>query len=57
VADGRVAASRLESYLKLQDELAFLARQQNERDQLEEKRRSKAMSRAIRARQKQKGKS
>ena len=52
VAEGRVPASRLESYLKLQDELAFLARQQDARDQVEEKRRSKAIS----ARQKQKGK-
>ena len=56
VAEGRVPASRLESYLKLQDELAFLARQQDAREQVDEKRRSKVMSRAIRARQKQKGK-
>jgi hypothetical protein len=56
VAEGRVPASRLESYLKLHDELVFLARQQDAREQLEEKRRSKVMSRAMRARQKQKGK-
>lgn len=55
VAEGRVLASRLESYLKLQDELVFLARQQDERAQLEEKRRSK-VAKATRARQKQKGK-
>jgi ribosome biogenesis GTPase len=40
-ADGRLAADRLESYLKLQDELAQLARQQDERAQLEEKRRAR----------------
>jgi ribosome biogenesis GTPase len=56
VAEGRVAASRLASYLKLQDELALLARQQEARGQIDEKRRLKAMSRAIRARQRQKGK-
>jgi ribosome biogenesis GTPase len=55
VAEGRLAASRLESYLKLQDELASLARRQDVREQLEERRRSKVLSRAIRARQKQKG--
>jgi ribosome biogenesis GTPase len=46
-ADGTLTAGRLESYLKLQDELAFLARQQDERAQLEEKRRSKIMGKAL----------
>jgi ribosome biogenesis GTPase len=55
VADGRLAASRLESYLKLQDELAFLARQQDERAQLEEKRRAKIGGKALKTRLKQKG--
>ena len=31
VAEGRIAADRLESYLKVQNELADLARQQEER--------------------------
>lgn len=47
VADGRLAPERLESYLKLQDELAHLARQQDERAQLDEKRRSKIMGKAM----------
>lgn len=46
-ADGRLAPERLESYLKLQDELAHLARQQDERAQLDEKRRSKIMGKAM----------
>ena len=41
VAEGRVPNERLESYLKLQDELAELARQQEEKMMLEEKRRSR----------------
>jgi ribosome biogenesis GTPase len=41
VAEGRVPGERLESYLKLQDELAGLARQQEEKAMLEEKRRSR----------------
>ena len=41
IAEGRVAPGRLESYLKLQDELLVLARQQEERAQLDEKRRSR----------------
>ncbi len=55
VADGRLAASRLESYLKLQDELAHLATQQDERARLEEKRQSKVGSKALRARLREKG--
>jgi ribosome biogenesis GTPase len=48
VADGRLAADRLNSYLKLQDELAYLARQQDERAQLEIKRRGKIGAKALR---------
>ena len=48
VVEGRVSADRLASYLKLQDELAYLARQQDERAQLEEKRRGKIGSKALR---------
>ena len=40
VADGQLASSRLESYLKLRDELTELASKQDERAELEEKRRS-----------------
>ena len=55
VANGRLAASRLESYLKLQDELAHLATQQDERARLEEKRQSKVLNKALRARLREKG--
>ena len=48
VAEGAVPASRLESYLALQGELAFLERAQDQRAQLEEKRRSKVMGKALR---------
>jgi ribosome biogenesis GTPase len=48
-AEGRLAPGRLESYLALQDELAHLARQQDERAQLEDKRRAKVRGKAIRA--------
>src|SRR5688572_20068832 len=48
VAEGRLAPDRLESYLKLQDELAFLERQQDERALLEEKRRGKLGAKAVR---------
>ncbi len=47
VVEGRVPAARLASYLKLQDELGYLARQQDERAQLEEKRRNKIMGKAL----------
>jgi ribosome biogenesis GTPase / thiamine phosphate phosphatase len=47
VEEGRLPAARLESYLKLQDELGYLARQQDERAELEEKRRSKIMGKAL----------
>jgi ribosome biogenesis GTPase len=55
VAGGRVAAARLESYQKLQDELAHLAAQQDERARLEEKRQAKLGSKALRARLREKG--
>src|SRR5262245_46606062 len=48
---GDLPAGRLESYLKLQDELAFLARQQDERAQIEEKRRGRIGAKAMRAHQ------
>jgi ribosome biogenesis GTPase len=47
VLEGRLPAARLESYLKLDDELRYLARQQDERAQLEAKRRSKIMGKAL----------
>jgi ribosome biogenesis GTPase len=47
VGEGRLSQARLDSYLKLQDELAYLARQQDERAQLEEKRRSRIMGKAL----------
>ena len=52
VAEGRIDAARLESYLRLQDELAFLARQQDERAQLDEKRRSRKTTTSRRPRRK-----
>jgi ribosome biogenesis GTPase len=55
VADGRLSAGRLESYHKLQAELAHLAAQQDERARLEEKRQSKVLNRALRARLREKG--
>jgi ribosome biogenesis GTPase len=55
VSDGRLSADRLESYLKLQDELAYLARQQDERAQIEEKRRGKIGAKALRQYLKAKG--
>lgn len=48
VAEGHLTTARLDSYLKLQDEVASLVRQQDERAALEEKRRSKASSRTAR---------
>lgn len=48
VAEGRVAPDRLESYHRLQDELAVLARQQDQRAQIEDKRRAKVMNKALR---------
>lgn len=45
-AEGGLSADRLESYLKLQGELAHLARQQDEKALLDEKRRSKVITKA-----------
>jgi ribosome biogenesis GTPase len=45
-ADGRLASDRLESYHKLQGEIAYLDRQQDERAQIEGKRRSKVITKA-----------
>jgi hypothetical protein len=52
VAEGRVVAARLESYLRLQDELVLLARQQDERALLDEKRRARKPTTARRPRRK-----
>jgi ribosome biogenesis GTPase / thiamine phosphate phosphatase len=52
---GTLPSVRLESYLKLQDELAFLERQQDERALLEEKRRGKLGAKAVRQALKLKG--
>ena len=48
VQDGRLAADRLASYHKLQDEMAFLARQQDERAQQDHKRRWKTITKSYR---------
>ena len=47
VEEGRLTADRLDSYLTLQRELAHLARQQDERLQIDEKRRAKVMGKAL----------
>jgi ribosome biogenesis GTPase len=47
IAAGQVTAARLESYLKLQDELKGLAKQQDERAELDEKRRSRSRRRLL----------
>jgi ribosome biogenesis GTPase len=47
VEEGTIPASRLESYLALQDELAVLERAQDQRAQQEEKRRAKIMGKAM----------
>jgi ribosome biogenesis GTPase len=56
VEEGHLPAQRLESYLKLQAELAHLATQQDERARLEEKRQGKIGAKALRARLRDKGK-
>jgi ribosome biogenesis GTPase / thiamine phosphate phosphatase len=48
VGEGRLAADRLESYLKLQEELASLARQQDEKAMLERKRQGRRSSKVQR---------
>ncbi len=55
VADGRLAAGRLESYHKLQDEQAYQARMQDQRAQIEEKRRWKILTKAANKHMKEKG--
>lgn len=47
VEGGTLPVARLDSFLKLQDELAFVARQQDERARLDEKRRGRIMSKAL----------
>ena len=54
VADGDLPQDRLDSYLKLKDEMAYLARQQDERAQHEVKRRSRVMGKALKAHPKSK---
>jgi ribosome biogenesis GTPase len=54
VEEGRLAADRLESYLKLQEELLFLAKQQDERALLERKRQGRIGAKALRTRLKDK---
>jgi len=46
VESGQLEPGRLESYHKLQTEIAYLERQQDERSQIEEKRRSKVITKA-----------
>jgi ribosome biogenesis GTPase / thiamine phosphate phosphatase len=48
VDEGLIPPDRLASYLQLQDELAYLARQQDERAQIEEKRKGKIGAKALR---------
>jgi ribosome biogenesis GTPase len=48
VAAGELSAERLTSYLALQDELTHLARQQDQRAQLDEKRRGRIGAKALR---------
>ena len=48
VAAGGLAPERLESYLKLQDELAHLARQQDQRAEIDHKRQMKTLTKAAR---------
>ena len=47
VESGDLPAARLASFLKLQDELAHVAQQQDQRAQLEEKRRARIMGKAL----------
>ena len=48
VGEGRLGADRLDSYLKLQDELVFLEKQQDERALIDEKRRGRIGAKALR---------
>lgn len=56
IAEGKLPAARLESYLTLQAELAHLATQQDERARLEAKRQGRVGAKALRSRLKDKGK-
>jgi ribosome biogenesis GTPase len=49
VDEGQLPAARLASYLKLQDELSHLARQQDERAKIEQKRRGRIGAKALRS--------
>lgn len=55
VADGRLAASRLDSYLKLQDERRVLDARRDERAIIDEKRRGKIGAKALKQLYKQRG--
>jgi ribosome biogenesis GTPase len=48
VEEGNIPPDRLDSYRQLQDELAYLARQQDERAHIEEKRKGKIGAKALR---------
>ena len=52
VLDGRLTADRLASYLKLGDELRFLASRQDERAEIESKRQARIIGKAIKQHQK-----
>ena len=54
VTDGRLSADRLASYRKLQQEQEFQARQQDQRAQIEQKRRFKILTKALNKRLKDK---
>ena len=55
VADGRLPADRLASYVKLQEELVALDARKDARALIDEKRRSKVMGKALKQFQKQRG--
>jgi ribosome biogenesis GTPase / thiamine phosphate phosphatase len=55
VADGTLAADRLESFRKLQDEQAYQATQQDQRAQIERKRQWKVLTKAAEKRIREKG--
>jgi ribosome biogenesis GTPase len=54
---GEISAARLESFHKLAGEQAYQARQQDERQQIEEKRRGRIGAKALRKHLKDKGRS
>jgi ribosome biogenesis GTPase len=55
VASGVLASDRLESYLALQVEIAHLAKQQDQKAQIEQKRQSRVMGRALKQHYRLKG--